>query len=43
MSNNINYSYDQLKKFCTDAFLKFGFNKEESDIISQITRKNKPF
>ncbi len=33
MGNSINYSYESLKKFCTDAFVKFGFSKEESDII----------
>ena len=36
MANSINYSYETLKKFCTDAFLKFGFNKEESDIIVDV-------
>ncbi len=36
MKNSINYSYDQLKRFCTDAFVKFGFNKDESDIIVDV-------
>lgn len=36
MGNTINYSYESLKKFCTDAFLKFGFNKEQSDIIVDV-------
>ena len=36
MKNSINYSYENLKKFCTDAFLKFGFNKEECDIIVDV-------
>lgn len=36
MGNSINYSYDQLKRFCTDAFLKFGFNQEESEIIVDV-------
>ncbi|MBQ3134026.1 MAG: Ldh family oxidoreductase [Clostridia bacterium] len=36
MKNSINYSYEDLKKFCTDAFLKFGFNKEECDIIVDV-------
>ena len=36
MKNSINYSYEQLKRFCTDAFVKFGFNKEESDIIVDV-------
>ncbi|MBR3934595.1 MAG: Ldh family oxidoreductase [Clostridia bacterium] len=32
----MNYSYEELKKFCTDAFLKFGFNEEESKIIVDV-------
>lgn len=36
MKNSIKYSYEDLKKFCTDAFLKFGFNKEECDIIVDV-------
>ncbi|MEE1279502.1 MAG: Ldh family oxidoreductase [Oscillospiraceae bacterium] len=36
MANSINYTYESLKRFCTDAFLKFGFNKEESDIIVDV-------
>ncbi len=36
MSNSINYSYKTLKKFCTDAFLKFGFNESESEIIVDV-------
>lgn len=36
MGNTINYSYENLKKFCTDAFFKFGFNKEQSDIIVDV-------
>lgn len=36
MDNSIKYSYEQLKKFCTDAFLKFGFNEEESKIIVDV-------
>ena len=36
MSNSINYSYEQLKHFCTDAFMKFGFSREESDIIVDV-------
>ncbi len=36
MKNSINYSYEQLKHFCTDAFLKFGFNKDECDIIVDV-------
>ena len=36
MGNSIKYSYEELKKFCTDAFLKFGFNQEESDIIVDV-------
>ena len=36
MGNSINYSYEQLKKFCTDAFLKFGFNEKECEIIVDV-------
>ncbi|MBQ2614237.1 MAG: Ldh family oxidoreductase [Clostridia bacterium] len=36
MGNSINYSYEKLNKFCTDAFMKFGFSKEESDIIVDV-------
>lgn len=36
MKNSINYSYEQLKKFCTDAFDKFGFNAEECAIIVDV-------
>ena len=36
MGNSIKYSYESLKKFCTDAFLKFGFTQEESDIIVDV-------
>ncbi|MBR5152601.1 MAG: Ldh family oxidoreductase [Clostridia bacterium] len=36
METSIKYSYEQLKKFCTDAFLKFGFNQEESEIIVDV-------
>lgn len=36
MKTGIKYSYESLKKFCTDAFLKFGFNKEECDIIVDV-------
>ncbi|MBO5248747.1 MAG: Ldh family oxidoreductase [Clostridia bacterium] len=36
MGNSINYSYQTLKTFCTDAFMKFGFSKEESDIIVDV-------
>ncbi len=30
------YTYEQLNKFCNDAFKKFGFNEEESKIISDV-------
>ncbi len=36
MANSINYSYEALKKFCTDAFLKFGFNEKECEIIVDV-------
>ena len=32
----IRYSYDQLKRFCCDAFCKFGFTAEESESITDI-------
>ncbi len=36
MNNYVTYSYEQLKKFCTDAFIKFGFSQSESDIIVDV-------
>ena len=36
MATGIKYSYEQLKTFCTDAFLKFGFTAEESAIIVDV-------
>ena len=30
------WNYDLLKKFCTDAFLKFGFNEAEADTIQDV-------
>ncbi len=36
MANSMNYSYEQLKKFCDDAFEKFGFNKEDAGIITDV-------
>ena len=36
MKNSINYSYENLKKFCTDAFVKFGFTNDESNIIVDV-------
>ena len=36
MANYINYSYEQLNKFCTDAFKKFGFNDEQCKIIVDV-------
>lgn len=36
MTIYINYSYEKLKKFCTDAFVKFGFNSDESKIIVDV-------
>ncbi len=36
MKNYLNYSYEQLKKFCDDAFEKFGFNQEEAGIITDV-------
>jgi len=31
-----NYSYEELKRFCEDAFQKFGFNDEEARIITDV-------
>lgn len=36
MAKSINYSYETLKKFCKDAFLKFGFDDAQSDIIVDV-------
>lgn len=36
MKKSINYSLESLKKFCTDAFLKFGFNPDECEIIVDV-------
>jgi len=36
MKNYMNYSYQSLKKFCDDAFEKFGFSKEEAGIITDV-------
>lgn len=36
MKTELNYSYEALKRFCTDAFLKFGFSEEEADIIVDV-------
>ncbi len=32
----INYSYKQLERFCQDAFVKFGFTKEEAAQITDV-------
>ena len=36
MNSYITYSYEQLKEFCADAFIKFGFSKPESNIIVDV-------
>lgn len=36
MSNYLNYSYEELKVFCEDAFEKFGFNKEDAAVITDV-------
>ncbi len=36
MAKFMNYSYAQLKKFCDDAFEKFGFKKEDAGIITDV-------
>ena len=30
------WSYETLKKFCMEAFQKFGFNEKEADIIQDV-------
>lgn len=30
------YTYEELKKFCNDAFEKIGFTADESKIISDV-------
>ena len=32
----INYSYEQLKTFCRDAFMKFGFSEQEALTITDV-------
>ena len=34
--NGIKFKYEKLKKFCYDAFIKFGFNSKESEIITDV-------
>lgn len=36
MKTELKYTYNQLKTFCTDAFLKFGFTPAEADIIVDV-------
>ena len=36
MKKVFNYSYEKLKKFSEDAFVKFGFSKKESEIIADV-------
>ena len=32
----VNYSYEQLKRFCNDAFVKFGFTDDEAGKITDV-------
>ena len=32
----VNYSYEQLKRFCNDAFVKFGFSNDEAAKITDV-------
>ena len=34
--HSIRYSYEQLNTFCMDAFVTFGFNKDEARIITDV-------
>ncbi len=36
MAKSVRYSYEELKKFCLDAFKNFGFNEEESEEITDV-------
>lgn len=36
MVKSINFSYEMLKNFCKDAFMNFGFDSNESEIISDV-------
>ena len=36
MVKTVNYSYEKLLKFCTDAFQKLGFSVKDSEIISDV-------
>ena len=36
MTSYIRYSYEQLKKFCEDCFVKFNFTKSEAEIITNV-------
>ena len=36
MNSYITYSYEKLKEFCTDAFIKFGFSESQSNIIVDV-------
>lgn len=33
---SLRYTYDQLNNFCLDAFVRFGFTKEEAHIITDV-------
>ncbi len=35
-AQSIRYTYEQLNTFCMDAFIKFGFNKDEARIITDV-------
>lgn len=36
MTSYIRYTYPQLKKFCEDCFIKFGFTETEAQIITDV-------
>lgn len=36
MTSYIRYTYEQLKTFCEDCFVKFGFTQDESEIITDV-------
>ena len=34
--SNVKYTYEQLKRFCNDAFMKFGFTADEAEQITDV-------
>ena len=36
MAKSVRYTYEEMKRLCNDAFLKFGFSQEETDEITDV-------